>query len=55
MTRIVALPGRAERASYEIIGTGQASAGMFTGGPGFSAAYMNGDAGTVRATRCVPT
>lgn len=43
MTQIVALPdGRT--ASYEIIGTGRPAL-MFAGGPGFSAAYMNGDAG----------
>jgi hypothetical protein len=43
MTRIVALPG-GRSASYEVIGTGRPAL-MFAGGPGFSAAYMNGDAG----------
>jgi hypothetical protein len=42
MTRIVAMPG-GRTASYEIIGTGRPAL-MFAGGPGFSAAYMNGDA-----------
>ena len=42
MTHIVALSG-GRTASYEIIGTGRPAL-MFAGGPGFSAAYMNGDA-----------
>ncbi len=41
MTQIVALPG-GRAASYEIIGSGRPAL-MFAGGPGFSAAYMNGD------------
>jgi len=41
MTQIVALP-RGRTASYEVIGSGRPAL-MFAGGPGFSAAYMNGD------------
>jgi proline iminopeptidase len=41
MTQIVALPG-GRTASYEVIGSGPPAL-MFAGGPGFSAAYMNGD------------
>jgi len=50
MTRIVALPG-ARTASYEIIGTGRPTL-MFAGGPGFSAAYMNGDAELLSDVLC---
>lgn len=50
MTRIVALPG-GRSASYEIIGTGRPAL-MFAGGPGFSAAYMNGDAGLLSDMLC---
>ena len=50
MTRIVALPG-GRTASYEIIGTGRPAL-MFAGGPGFSAAYMNGDARLLSDVLC---
>ena len=50
MTRIVALPG-GRSASYEIIGTGRPAL-MFAGGPGFSAAYMSGDAGLLSDVLC---
>ena len=42
MTEIVALPG-GRTASYTIIGNGRPAL-MFAGGPGFTAAYMTGDA-----------
>ena len=50
MTRIVALPG-GRTASYEITGTGRPAL-MFAGGPGFSAAYMNGDAALLSDVLC---
>ena len=50
MTHIVALPG-GRTASYEIIGTGRPTL-MFAGGPGFSAAYMNGDATLLSDVLC---
>jgi proline iminopeptidase len=42
VSEIIALPG-GRTASYDIIGDGRPAL-MFAGGPGFSAAYMNGDA-----------
>ena len=42
MAQVVALPG-GRGASYEVIGGGRPAL-MFAGGPGFTAAYMNGDA-----------
>ena len=50
MTRIVALPG-GRTASYEIVGSGKPAL-MFAGGPGFSAAYMNGDAELLSDVLC---
>jgi proline iminopeptidase len=50
MTQIVALPG-GRTASYEIIGSGRPAL-MFAGGPGFSAAYMNGDAWLLSDVLC---
>jgi proline iminopeptidase len=50
MTRIVALPG-GRMASYEIVGSGKPAL-MFAGGPGFSAAYMNGDAELLSDVLC---
>lgn len=50
MTHIVALPG-GRTASYDIIGTGRPAL-MFAGGPGFSAAYMNGDAALLSDVLC---
>ena len=50
MTHIVALPG-GRTASCEIIGTGRPAL-MFAGGPGFSAAYMNGDATLLSDVLC---
>jgi proline iminopeptidase len=50
MTHIVALAG-GRTASYEIIGTGRPAL-MFAGGPGFSAAYMNGDATLLSDALC---
>jgi len=41
MTQTVALPG-GRTASYNVIGSGTPAL-MFAGGPGFAAAYMNGD------------
>lgn len=41
MTQTVALPG-GRTASYQVIGSGRPAL-MFAGGPGFAAAYMNGD------------
>jgi pimeloyl-ACP methyl ester carboxylesterase len=42
MTKVVELPG-GRTASYHVIGDGTPTL-MFAGGPGFTAAYMNGDA-----------
>ena len=42
MTQVVGLPGGGV-ASYQVIGDGRPAL-MFAGGPGFTAAYMNGDA-----------
>jgi hypothetical protein len=50
MTRIVALAG-GRTASYDVIGTGRPAL-MFAGGPGFSAAYMNGDATLLSDVLC---
>jgi pimeloyl-ACP methyl ester carboxylesterase len=51
MTEVVALPG-GRTASYAVIGNGRPAL-MFAGGPGFTAAYMTGDAellsGTLRS------
>ena len=46
----VALPG-GRTASYEVIGNGRPAL-MFAGGPGFSAAYMNGDAALLSDVLC---
>ena len=43
MVQVAELPG-GRAASYEVIGNGRPAL-MFAGGPGFTAAYMNGDAG----------
>jgi proline iminopeptidase len=50
MTQTVALPG-GRTASYEVIGSGRPAL-MFAGGPGFSAAYMSGDAGLLSDVLC---
>lgn len=50
MTQIVALPG-GRTASYEVIGSGRPAL-MFAGGPGFSAAYMTGDAELLSDVLC---
>lgn len=50
MIQVVALPG-GRAASYEVIGSGRPAL-MFAGGPGFSAAYMNGDAELLSDVLC---
>src|SRR2546423_67816 len=50
MMQVVALPG-GRAASYEVIGGGRPAL-MFAGGPGFSAAYMNGDAELLSDVLC---
>jgi proline iminopeptidase len=50
MMQVVALPG-GRTASYEVIGGGWPAL-MFAGGPGFSAAYMNGDAELLSDVLC---
>jgi proline iminopeptidase len=50
MTQVVALPG-GRTASYEVIGSGRPAL-MFAGGPGFCAAYMNGDAALLSDVLC---
>ena len=50
MRQIVALPG-GRAASYELTGSGRPAL-MFGGGPGFSAAYMNGDAELLSDVLC---
>ncbi len=50
MPEVVGLPG-GRTASYEVIGTGRPTL-MFAGGPGFSAAYMNGDAELLSEELC---
>lgn len=50
MPEVVGLPG-GRTASYEVIGTGRPAL-MFAGGPGFSAAYMNGDAELLSGELC---
>ena len=48
--QVAALPG-GRAASYEVIGGGRPAL-MFAGGPGFSAAYMNGDAELLSDVLC---
>ena len=50
MPEVVGLSG-GRTASYEVIGTGRPAL-MFAGGPGFSAAYMNGDAELLSGELC---
>jgi proline iminopeptidase len=50
MPEVVGLPG-GRTASYEVIGTGRPAL-MFAGGPGFSAAYMTGDAELLSDVLC---
>src|ERR1022692_1777617 len=50
MTEAVGLPG-GRAASYEVIGSGRPAL-MFAGGPGFSAAYMTGDAELLSDVLC---
>lgn len=50
MVQVVALPG-GRTASYEVIGNGRPAL-MFAGGPGFTASYMNGDAGLLADVLC---
>ncbi|MGH8835162.1 MAG: alpha/beta fold hydrolase [Actinomycetes bacterium] len=50
MTQTVALP-RGKTASYEVVGSGRPAL-MFAGGPGYSAAYMNGDAELLSDVLC---
>ena len=50
MPEVAGLPG-GRTASYEVIGTGRPAL-MFAGGPGFSAAYMNGDAELLSGELC---
>jgi proline iminopeptidase len=50
MVQVVELPG-GRAASYEVVGNGRPAL-MFPGGPGFTAAYMNGDAGLLSDVLC---